>query len=190
MIRFGFLSVRELYLEETEVIDEIISFALDISARYNLPVEILKPAQKEVLLCLENLVGLNFSNDYAWYVKIPSIPLYLDLITPILEKRLYSSKYMNFTGDLIISYYKGGIKLKFIEGNLDSLKELSILEIQNTKSNFNLQIPPNDFLHLLLGNKSIYFLKSESHDINFELKQKNLLEVLFPLIRASLTPAI
>lgn len=190
MVRFGFLSVRELYVEDIEAISSILNLALEHSRKYKIPIEILKPAQQHVLLSLEKLIGSPFSNGYAWYVKIPSIQSYLQQITPILEKRLIASPHKNYTGNLTINYYRGGLRLNFIEGKLSSINEQSISELQDSNRIFDLQIPPNNLIQLLMGMKSIDSLKSESYDISFEENRKSLLNILFPLIRAGLTPAI
>ncbi len=190
MVRFGSFCIRELFLENLRAVNSIFRFAFSESKKYNLPISILKPAQQEILIEIENFVGSNFSADYAWFVKIPAFHLFLEQITSILERRLYSSKYKNYTGSLSINYFKGGILLGLKNGKLSSITRLINSEVQNSNVEFDLQIPPDSLMQLMLGHKAIDSLKSESYDISYREGSKFLIDILFPKIRQSLTPAV
>ncbi|MFX1533925.1 MAG: GNAT family N-acetyltransferase [Promethearchaeota archaeon] len=190
MLRFGFLSIRELYIKDITAISSILQFAIKMSKKYNYPLSIIKPAQQELTSCLEKLSGTKFSRDYAWYVKIPSFQKFLTYLTPILENRLNKSIYKNYTGKIRINYFKGGFSLFFEEGKLKSIENINKHDIHTNHYEFDLHIPPNNLIQLLMGNKAIDVLTSDCFDISYESQKKQLLDVLFPTIKASLTPTV
>ena len=53
---------------------------------------------------------------YAWYLRIADIPGFLQHIAPVLERRLETSSLARHTGQLSISFYRSGLKLKFSQG--------------------------------------------------------------------------
>lgn len=55
---------------------------------------------------------------YAWYVRVPDLLAFLQLITPVLERRLANSPAAGYSGELTISLYRSGLYLRFDAGRL------------------------------------------------------------------------
>lgn len=190
VMRFGFLRIRECYVEDMAAIPSILRFARDLAAQYQLPITIAKPAQAALIPVIKQITGTNFTDPYAWYVKIPSLKMFLEKITEVLEKRLEKSRYQGLDAIIRINNYKTGIGLIFQNGKLKSITELSMEEIQNSKQPFDLQIPPDIFIQLLMGYRTIDELEAITFDVICTSKMKSLLNILFPKVKASLTPAM
>jgi predicted acetyltransferase len=189
--RFGYLRIRELFLENIAAIPTILRYTKELARKFDLPLAIQAPAQDELIPYLERLTGATLSEPYAWYVKIPSIKRFLTQITPVIEKRINKSSYKQYDGEIRINHYNGGITLIFQKGKLTTIEEINKKKIHSIDQSFDLYIPPNNLFQLLMGYKSINTLESGNFDIFCkEKKKKALLNTLFPLIKASLTPTI
>lgn len=60
----------------------------------------------------------NVRKPYAWYVRVPDVPGFLESVKPVLESRLAESPYVGHTGEVKITFYRSGIKLRFEQGKL------------------------------------------------------------------------
>ncbi|MFX1252476.1 MAG: GNAT family N-acetyltransferase [Promethearchaeota archaeon] len=188
VIRFGYLRIRECYVEDMNAIPAILRFAKRMAQKYKLPLTINKPAQDALIPYLEEIAGTKLTDPYAWFVKIPSFKSFLEQISLVLEKRLHQSIYKKIDTRITISYYKAGIKLTFKKGKLISLTELSIADMQSSNQPIDLYIPPNNLIQLLMGYRTLDEL--DELDVSIAGKKKHLLEILFPKVKASLTPTI
>ncbi len=84
---------------------------------------------------------------YAWYLRVPDIPGFLTLISPVLENRLAESPAVGFSKDLKISFYRTGIQLTFEKGKITGV------EPYKPKINHDGDVffPALTFLQLLFG---------------------------------------
>ncbi len=155
-----------------------------------MPLTLDRPAQDELIPYLEKIASTKLTEPYAWYVKIPSIRKFLNYIVPVLEKRLEKSIYKNLDNEIMISHYDGGIIITLQNSKIISIKELSLKETQTCKKHFDLYIPTNNLIQLLMGYKTIDSLEIENFDISCSVTKKNLLNKLFPIVKSSLTPII
>lgn len=55
---------------------------------------------------------------YAWYVRIPDLPRFLNVIAPALERRLAASPQAGWNGDLHLSFYRSGLRLHVESGRI------------------------------------------------------------------------
>lgn len=114
---------------------------------------------------------------YTYYVRVPDLPAFLNLVKPVLEARLAESSFINYTGELKISFYRDGIQLKFNQGRLETIDPLRFDEIEGCAANF----PPLTFLHLVFGHRSMAELKQAFTDCTTEKDETmHLLDALFP----------
>ncbi len=112
---------------------------------------------------------------YAWYVRVPNLPVFLRLIAPVLEERLDSSIFSGYTGDLKLGFYRSSLCLHFEQGHLDSL-ELADYEWHQADAVF----PGLTFLHLLFGHRSVEELQYVLPDCFCHDSKSPLIAALFP----------
>lgn len=55
---------------------------------------------------------------YAWYMRVPDLPGFINHIAPALEARLAASPLAGHTGLLALSFYREGLLLKFTNGKV------------------------------------------------------------------------
>jgi hypothetical protein len=60
----------------------------------------------------------NVRKPYAWYIRVPDLPGFLELISPVLEEKLAESPFAGHTGELKITFYRHGLKMLFEKGKL------------------------------------------------------------------------
>ncbi len=53
---------------------------------------------------------------YAWYIRVPDLPIFVRHIAPALEHRLAHSVQAGYTGELRISFYRSGLRFRLHPG--------------------------------------------------------------------------
>jgi hypothetical protein len=115
---------------------------------------------------------------YAWFIRIPDIPAFLRQIRPALEARLAKSYFVGHTGELRLTFYTGGVKLGFDQGELIEIEPYQPHPVgQAGDAGF----PGLTFLQLLMGYRSLAELKTAFADCWTETPEIHaLLNALFP----------
>jgi GNAT superfamily N-acetyltransferase len=142
---------------------------------------------KEIMLCLERdhplyaalgeTVAPRFIEPYAWYVRVPDLPVFLRLITPVLERRLANSALASYSGELRLDFFRDGLRLAFTDGRLTTIDAWRRpLWGERQQATF----PPLVFLQLLFGHRSLTELRYAFPDIRVGQHEiTGLLEALF-----------
>lgn len=135
-------------------------------------------------------MGAAQTRPYAWQIKIPDRVRLLDRLTPLLEKRLESSMFKNYTGKLRLNLYTETIDLEFIRG------KIIVNQGNGSDAEQMFSIPKDLFGALVLGHRSWDDLQQCRPDIfpaNQYLRFKPavlpdeaglLVDVLFPRTRS------
>jgi GNAT superfamily N-acetyltransferase len=93
----------------------------------------------------------NVRKPYAWYIRVPDLPGFLEHITPVLEGRLAESPYDGHTGELKITFYCNGLKLSFDRGKL----QVETWEPTPYGHSGDVAFPDLTFTQLLFGYRSL-----------------------------------
>jgi predicted N-acetyltransferase YhbS len=182
---FGSLVVRELWLQHVELVPPVLRFLKTHVQEHQCPLKICPPSKPSLMPRLERIADAKMSDSYAWYIRIPSIKQFLETISPILEKRLARSEFKGLTDTLKLSCYREGFELVFRNGELTDVNTLAIHELQQME----VSLPPLVINQLLLGYRTIIELQEIYPDVLCYSTKQGLVEVLFPKIRASITPS-
>ena len=59
-----------------------------------------------------------FERPYAWYIRVPDVPGFVNHVRPVLERRLAGSFAAGYTGELLLSFFDDGLRLAFRDGRL------------------------------------------------------------------------
>lgn len=116
------------------------------------------------------------TNPYAWYVRIPDIPEFLRRIAPVLERRLEASSIAGFEGEFTLTFYRGGIRLKFSDGKLAEVDDHTFGQHDSA----NAGVPRLTFHQLLLGYRSLNDLEETNPDVWVADDHRALVDALFP----------
>ncbi|MBL8103057.1 MAG: GNAT family N-acetyltransferase [Anaerolineales bacterium] len=114
---------------------------------------------------------------YAFYVRVPDLPAFLNRVTPALEKRLAESIAAGYTGDLKVNFYTSGLRMVFENGRITTVDSYK----PSIETNSDASFPDLTFLHLLFGHRSLDELRHAFTDCYWENnKARVLLNALFP----------
>jgi hypothetical protein len=117
------------------------------------------------------------NDQYAWYVRVPDVPGFLELIAPVLERRLSESPLTGYSGTLRLSFYRSGVQLTFEKGCLKASEPW----VPDQPNDGHAAFPEYTFLQLLFGHRSFAELKAAFADLWSDNPEvRNLLSVLFP----------
>jgi hypothetical protein len=113
---------------------------------------------------------------FAWYVRVPDLPAFLEHIAPALEKRLAQSPQSGYTGELKVSFYTKGLHLKITNGSI-TIQAWKPDRIEEGDAFF----PDLTFLQLLFGYRSLEELQHAFPDCSGGTDAaRALLPILFP----------
>lgn len=114
---------------------------------------------------------------YAYYVRVPDLPAFIQRIAPVLEKRLAESPCCGHTGELKVSFYRSGIKLAFENGKLTSVEHW---QPKVSVDEGNAAFPNLSFLQLVFGYRSLEDIQHAYADCWTRQEAAVLLSILFP----------
>ena len=114
---------------------------------------------------------------YALYVRVPDLPAFVRHIAPVLEQRLPGTAGEGYTGELKLSFYRSGLRLRLETGRL---AETSLWHPEDSEDG-DAAFPNLTFLQLLFGYRSL----AELHGAFPDCFARNgnaqaLLQALFP----------
>jgi hypothetical protein len=114
---------------------------------------------------------------YAWYVRVPDLPGFVRHIAPVLEERLAASPAVDRSGQLLLDFYRGGLRLVFKDGRLAVAENWQRpLWVDQPGAGF----PPLVFLQLLFGRRDLDELRYAYPDVWASDQAELLLRALFP----------
>jgi hypothetical protein len=138
------------------------------------------PPQHPAVRCASTRLGAGPPGSYGLYVRVPDFVAFLQAIAPVLEARLETSPAVAWSGDLRIGLYDEGLRLRFKQGRLTGIERWSAAA-GDAGGTVDAYVPRDDFLHLLLGNRTIGDLERTTADCLLDTGAGALLlEVLFP----------
>jgi hypothetical protein len=117
---------------------------------------------------------------YQWLLRIPDVARLLGEIGPVLERRLAASPFAGLSMDLCLNLYRQGLKLRFREGQLTGVEGIGFVDASMGAEGGHLNLPPEAFVRLLFGYRSLGELRDAWPDIVVRPACRYLVEVLFP----------
>ncbi|HUI28537.1 MAG TPA: GNAT family N-acetyltransferase [Candidatus Kryptonia bacterium] len=136
---------------------------------------------------------------YAWYLRVPDLAGFLRHVAPALDRRLDRSAWSHYSGELRLSFYRDGLRLRFQAGKLmdatqwqQSNQLLGVERLQpTTAERADAFFPGLTFLQLLFGYRSLEELQYAFPDCLVRTDEaRALLDALFPQRPSSVWPAV
>lgn len=122
---------------------------------------------------------------YAWYIRVPDLAAFMMKITPVLEKRIKESSFVNITKELKIGFYRNGLKIQIEQGK--------IITVENWKPPYwdkvDAAFPDLTLLQMIFGHRNYSELAYAFPDCwakDTEISQ--LLDTLFPKKASDIFP--
>jgi Acetyltransferase (GNAT) domain len=122
---------------------------------------------------------------YAWYIRVPGVVAFLKLVSPALERHLEQSVVAGHSGELKLSFYRGGVRLVFEHGCIKTVETWK----PTPDDGGNAAFPGLTFLQLLFGYRSMEELRHAFADCwAGGNAARALLDALFPKRNSDVGP--
>jgi GNAT superfamily N-acetyltransferase len=145
------------------------------------PVEILiNWPDSSTLVRLARGLGSQTVPGGQWLLRIPDIPRFLDKIRPALDRRMAASPWQAATVDLTINLFREAFRLRINSGKLATVDSLGFVDSSMGADGGHLCIPPDAFLRLVFGYRSLEQLQDAWPDIQVRPEITTLIGALFP----------
>jgi len=117
------------------------------------------------------------SDPYAWYLRVPDLPAFLHRIAPALEQHIANSVIVGYSGEVKISFYRSGLRLRLEKGHLSRVENWKPTPDDRGRAAF----PDLSFLQLVFGYRSFAELEQSFADCWYaDNEARLLLDTLFP----------
>ena len=123
---------------------------------------------------------------YAWYLRVPDLPGFIQHIAPALEARLSISPLVGHSGELKLTFYRSGLRMVFKAGRIAEIGEWKPTPQGHSG---DAGFPGLTFLQLVFGYRNLTDLKFAFADCWTKNDQVHaLLEILFPKLASRVWP--
>ena len=186
---WGSFMVKELATEKEEALPQVLptilrfiqaqqsTYAAAFDGKGPTRITFELGANHPVYRFLETSLG-QLQSRQDWYIRIPDLPKFISHIKPVLEHRLMNSVMRNFSGELKMTFFRGGLRLIFDQGKLT---QVASREATGENGTFEMtSFPPLVFLKLLFGYRSLEELRYAYPDCWAGEQDTLLLNALFP----------
>jgi predicted N-acetyltransferase YhbS len=180
----GVLEVQEVWVDNLAHVPSMLRYLKGVAKRHRLPFCIDLPSRPALKPVLEGWSRSKFSRPYAWMVRIPSVKRFLDTITPVLDQRLAQSDFHKISDSVRISWYRAAIEIIINGGKVQEIKDIPRNEIKEIDA----AVPFPAIYQLFMGYRTMEALREIYPDANVRAVRLPLVQVLFPKIRAQLSP--
>ena len=114
---------------------------------------------------------------YAWFIRVPDLVKFLNVVTPALEARLAECIVNGYTGLLKLSFYVTGIAMTFENGRITGIQEL----VGDALAKSSVEFPHLTFLQVLFGWRNLSEVRYLFPDCSWRNDEvKVLVDALFP----------
>lgn len=136
--------------------------------------------ESNTLVRLARTLGSTHSLSDQWLLRLPDVAHFLTRVGPVLERRLAASVYAGLTVELTINLYRQAFRLQFVAGHFQGAAALGFVDASMGADGGDLCIPPDAFVRLLFGYRTLEELGDAWPDIVIKPARRPLLEILFP----------
>ena len=118
-----------------------------------------------------------------WLLRIPAIARFLLKIRPVFGQRLANSAWRNLSAEITLNLFHEAFRLRFEQGKVASVDAVGFVDSSMGADCGHLCIPPEAFLRLLFGYRTLDELFDAWPDILVKPETRSLLNTLFPRLQ-------
>lgn len=148
-------------------------------------VQIAGPAADRLVALARTLGGVGLPVADQWLWRIPDLVNLLNRLAPLLARRLVQAGCRDFSGTLRLNLYRQAYAFQINRGQI-VITGLGFVDASMGADGGDLCIPPEAFMRLLLGYRSLEQLRDSWPDIGVKAETRYLIEALFPGLTAHL----
>jgi hypothetical protein len=112
----------------------------------------------------------------TWFIRVPDLSRFIKHITPALERRLAESVACGHSGELKISFFRDGLRIRLENGHLAEVEPWQ----PTVEDQGNAFFPDLTFMHLVFGHRTVEEINSIYPDCNASSEQAATLRAMFP----------
>lgn len=132
------------------------------------------------LIAVARMLGSSVRPADQWLLRAVDLPRLLLKFAPVLAVRLAASPYAGLTSVLTLNLYRQAYHLRFVAGALIAVEPLGFVDASMGADGGDLCIPPDAFMRLLLGYRTLDELSDAWPDIVVRPTRRHLWQVLWP----------
>ena len=117
---------------------------------------------------------------YQWLIRLCDVGRFVTRIKPLVARRLAESTFSDATGQLVINLYQEAFRLDFAAGKLLRVAEIGFVDASVGEDGGDLCIPPEAFVRLVLGYRTLEQLQDAWPDIVIKAESRDWIDTLFP----------
>ena len=132
------------------------------------------------MMRLARSLGAHDLGTYAWQIHVPNMAALLWALGPVLQRRIAHSPFAALTREIPLCFYRETISLRFEAGRLAEVTNLG------PTGTGPVNLPPLQFIPLLLGYRTLDDLRAVYPDVRVESAWRLLVDTLFPKVSSFL----
>ncbi len=132
------------------------------------------------LMRVARSLGARDLGTYAWQIHVPDMAALLRALGPVLERRVAHSPFVGLTRAVPLCFYREIITLHFEAGRLTQVTAAPSTDTGP------INLPPLQFIPLLLGYRTIDELRAVFPDVSVAASWRLLVDTLFPKLQSFL----
>jgi hypothetical protein len=132
------------------------------------------------LVRIARSLGSRTGEPDQWLLRITDLMALLRKLAPLFERRLAASLHDGLTQQLCINLFRRAVILHFVAGKLSQVVDAGFVDASMGADGGDLCIPPDAFVRLLVGYRTLDELRDAWPDIVVKGGSRLLIETLFP----------
>lgn len=132
------------------------------------------------LLQLGRSLGSTPTPGDQWLIRLPDVAALLTKLAPVWERRLAASSCAGLTTSLLINLFRQAFVVDWVAGQVRAVRAVGFVDASMGANGGDLCIPPDAFVRLLFGYRTLEELQDAWPDIVVRPASRHLLQVLFP----------
>lgn len=137
------------------------------------------PAESTLVQVARSL-GSSIRPADQWLLRVVELPQLLQKLAPLLAARLADSPFAGLDAELVLNLYRQAYLLRFQAGELVAVESIGFVDASMGADGGDLRIPPDAFVRLLLGYRTLDELADAWPDIGVRPTRHHLWQVLWP----------
>lgn len=136
--------------------------------------------QSSTLIEVARTLGSTVTGADQWLLRITDPARLITKLAPVFARRLAESSWAGFSGDITLNLFRQAYRLRFAAGQLVAVDPLGFVDASMGADGGDLCIPPDAFVRLLTGYRTLTQLGDGWPDIVVRPQARHLVEILFP----------
>ncbi len=185
----GYLCVsargQHLHVHENSITDNAAGWAVlrQLKTETSGEIQVVGSSANRLVRLARSLGSQSPPGD-QWLLRLTDPVDFLRKIAPILDRRLAQAGWADLSADLCINFFRHALVIHIEQSRVQSVQSVGFVDASMGAEGGDLCIPPDAFVRLLFGYRTLDELQDAWPDIRQRPASRALLGVLFPRLTA------